>query len=80
MVCISSQSPDLIRSTYFLPATARRNSSKFIGDTSMKLTLPTGNESLLCMAIPSSDPAQIMSYSGAFSQKYFSDVIPRGAA
>ena len=46
----------------------------------MYSTLPTGNESPRCMAMPRSEPAATTWYCGVLSQKYFSAVIPPGAA
>lgn len=39
------------------------------------MTLPTGKDDGLAKAIPSKEPAQAMWYCGAFSQKYFMELI-----
>lgn len=43
-----------------------------------KVSFPTGKDVPSCNAMPSREPAQQMAYSGASSQKYFSDVRARG--
>ena len=41
-------------------------------------TFPTGYDTLSCSEMPNSDPATAIWYSGACSQKYFSDSIASG--
>ena len=59
---------------------AYRNSTKDIGYSLSLLTLPTGNESPRCMAMPSADPVAKTSYSGAASLNIFSEVIALGTS
>ena len=51
---------------------------KVMGSICMKFTLPTGKEDGLANAIPSKEPAHAMWYSGAFSQKYFRELMTLG--
>ena len=57
---------------------AIRNSVKVMGSICIKLTLPTGKEDGFAKAMPNREPAQAMWYCGAFSQKYFMELMTLG--